>query len=38
MSDVERTEAESDSFVDAISAVLAITIAVVTVVYWISNQ
>ena len=38
MSDLEKTEAESDSFVDAMCAVLAITIAVVTVTYWVSNQ
>ncbi|MFT5208624.1 MAG: hypothetical protein ACI9CE_000338 [Flavobacterium sp.] len=38
MSDVEKTEAESDSFVDAMSVVLAITIAVIGVIYWITNQ
>ena len=32
------TEQDSDSFVDAICAVCAVAIAVVTAVYWVSNQ
>jgi len=38
MSDEERTEAESDSFVDAVAVVVGILIAVCAVVYWLSNQ
>jgi hypothetical protein len=38
MSEVEKTEAESDSLVDALSAIVAITIGVVAVIYWVSNQ
>jgi len=38
MSNEERTEAESDSYVDAVSIVVGILIAVCAVIYWLSNQ
>lgn len=38
MSNEERTEAESDSYVDAVSAVMAILIGVCAVIYWLTNQ
>ena len=38
MGDIERTEAESDSYVDAISVVAGIVIAICAVVYWLTNQ